>query len=172
MRRWIPGLSVGPLSALNLAGCGSAANNNSAAAPGAAGAPTVAVRTIDGLGPTLVTAGGATLYFADQDAASQIHCLDTCQHIWMPLTVASGATPTGQTDLATTTRPDGAVQVVYKGRPLYTFTLDNGAGHADGNGVTDNFAGTTFTWHAATLGPAPSTTPSSGGAGNYRGSGY
>jgi predicted lipoprotein with Yx(FWY)xxD motif len=74
MRRFIPGLSAGLLSALALAGCGSAANNNSAAAPApAVAAPTVDVRNIDGLGATLVTAGGATLYFADQDSAGQIH---------------------------------------------------------------------------------------------------
>jgi predicted lipoprotein with Yx(FWY)xxD motif len=154
-----------------LAGCGSAANNNSAAAP-AANSPTVDVRTIVGLGSTLVTANGKTLYFADQDSAGQIHCLQACLHFWAPLTVASGAVPTGQSGLATTTRPDGLVQVVYQGKPLYTFTLDGGSGHADGNGVSDSFAGTTFTWHAATVGAAPSSTPSPGGAGNYRGSGY
>lgn len=176
MRRWIPGLSATLLSALALAACATEANNPSPTGP-VPGSPTVDVRTIDGLGPTLVTTNGASLYFADQDAAGQIRCLDACVRFWTPLTVASGAVPTGQADLATTTRPDGLVQVVYQGKPLYTFTLDKGDGHAGGNGVTDTFAGTTFTWHAATVGtasagPAASTTPDSGGPDNYPRGGY
>jgi Secreted repeat of unknown function len=62
--------------------------------------------------------------------------------------------------------------VIYQGKPLYTFTLDNSAGHAGGNGVTDSFAGMTFTWHAATVGTAPSTAPSPDMPNNYPGGGY
>ncbi len=171
MRRWAPGIAAALLTTLALAGCGGGANNQAGSTPAAA-QQTVSVHAIDGLGPTLVTASGATLYFADQDSSGQIHCLDACLRFWIPLTVPAGGTPTGSGDLATTTRPDGMVQVLYRGKPLYTFSLDSGAGHADGNGVTDAFAGTTFTWHAATVGAAPTTTPSPGGAGGYRGGGY
>jgi predicted lipoprotein with Yx(FWY)xxD motif len=172
MRRWAPIIAAALLTTVALAGCGRAANNQAGSAAPAAAEPTVGIRTIDGLGPTLVTAGGATLYFADQDSRGQIHCVDACLRFWMPLTVPAGGTPTGSGDLATTTRPDGLVQVLYRGKPLYTFSLDSGAGKADGNGVTDAFGGSTFTWHAATVGAAPSTTPSPSGAGGYRGSGY
>jgi predicted lipoprotein with Yx(FWY)xxD motif len=171
MRRWAPTIAAAILTATALAGCGRPANNP-AAAPAPPAQPTVSVRTIGGIGPTLVTSTGATLYFADQDTSSKIHCVQACLRFWIPLTVpADGGTPTGNAELTTTTRPDGLVQVLFRDKPLYTFTLDGGVGKADGNGVTDTFAGTTFTWHAATTdGPAPSTTPSSGG-GAYRGSG-
>jgi predicted lipoprotein with Yx(FWY)xxD motif len=175
MRRWAPTIAATLLAATALAGCANPANSPAgapASSPTSPSPSTVGVRTISGIGPTLVTATGATLYFADQDSTGQIQCIQACLRFWVPLTVAAGGTPTGSVDLSTTMRPDGGVQVLFRGKPLYTFALDSGGGKADGNGVTDAFAGTTFTWHAATIeGPAPSTTPSSGGGGAYRGSG-
>jgi len=53
------------------------------------------------------------------------------------------------------------MQVTYDGKPLYTFTLDSQPGELTGNGVTDQFGGTQFTWHAAftTGGASSSSTP-------------
>jgi predicted lipoprotein with Yx(FWY)xxD motif len=172
MRRRISGVAAAlfTAAALVVAGCSStAATGNGSGSGTAAGGQTVEVKDIGGLGPTLVTADGKTLYFADQDSGSQIECVQGCLHFWTPLTVPSGAMPTGTGDLSTINRPDGPTQVLFHGKPLYTFTLDGGAGKADGNGVTDAFSGTTFTWHAATVsGSAAPTTPSPGSSGGYR----
>jgi predicted lipoprotein with Yx(FWY)xxD motif len=173
--------------ALAVAGCASTAGNSAAGSTGsghgsgaaagstgsghgsgaAAGGKTVEVRTVGALGPTLVTADGKTLYFTDQDSSSQIMCVQGCVHFWVPLTVPSGTTPTGTDDLSTAARPDGPTQVLFRGKPLYTFSLDSGAGEADGDGVSDSFAGTTFTWHAATVSGATAA-PSPAGSGGYR----
>jgi predicted lipoprotein with Yx(FWY)xxD motif len=76
--------------------------------------------------------------------------------------VANGSTPTGAAQLGTITRPDnGATQVTWHGRPLYTFTGDKAPGDASGNGFHD-----VGTWQAVTIGSsAPAT--SGGGAGGY-----
>ena len=46
--------------------------------------------------------------------------------------------------LATRTRPDGRLQVTYKGLPLYIFNGDVRAGEVNGEGIKD-----VGTWHAA-----------------------
>ncbi|MCI0689879.1 MAG: hypothetical protein L0Y54_21965 [Sporichthyaceae bacterium] len=102
-------------------------------------------------GTVLVDANGRTLYFTDQDSESTIACLDECARIWAALTVPAGTTPVAAPGLPGTlgamARPDGATQVTYDGKPLYTFTLDQ-AGAVGGDGLSDNFGPTTFTWHA------------------------
>jgi predicted lipoprotein with Yx(FWY)xxD motif len=154
--------------ALALAGCGT---GTAASAPVAGNhATTVSARDIAGVGTILVTSTGDTLYFADQESGRSIHCLDACIRIWMPLTVATGQAATAGTGvggtLATVTRPDGPAQITYDGKPLYTFAQDGGAGHANGNGVTDNFNNTQFLWHAATVnGSAAPTTAGTNGYG-------
>ena len=177
MRRRASGVAAALFTAgaLIVAGCSSTASggngSGSGAAAGGGAGQTVQVKNISGLGPTLVTADGKTLYFADQDSSSQIKCVQGCLHFWMPLTVQSGNTPTGSGDLSTVSRPDGPTQVVFHGKPLYTFALDSGAGQTGGNGLTDAFSGTTFNWHAATVSgsatTAPSPAPSSGGGGYH-----
>ena len=44
-------------------------------------------------------------------------------------------------------------QVTFGGKPLYTFVQDS-PGQATGNGATDSFGGTSFTWTAAMSGGA------------------
>lgn len=153
------------------AGCASTSGGGNA--PGGTAQQTVSVRQISGVGATLVTTSGETLYFTDQDASGKIQCVQACVRIWQPLTVPAGDKPSGTGDiagaLATAARPDGTLQVLYQGRPLYTFSMDSGAGRADGNGVHDAFDGTNFTWHAATTAGSPSTTPSSTNSGGYGG---
>jgi len=78
--------------------------------------------------------------------------------VWHPLTVAAGSTPAGVSSLATVKRPDGSVQVTYKGTPLYTFAQDQSPGQAHGQGVKD-----VGTWSAVTVSgeSAAESTPSS-----------
>ncbi len=52
--------------------------------------------------------------------------------------------------LGVVSRPGGTRQVTFRGRPLYRFTQDPGAGVVTGNGFADSFDGRSFTWHVAT----------------------
>lgn len=142
------------LAALVVAGCG---GNDGAAAGGA----TVGTATIDG-GTVLVDSSGAALYTPDGGA----DCAGACAKIWVPLAAGTSA-PTkadsvpGSVD--STARADGTRQVTYDGKPLYTFVQDK-PGKVTGDGVSDAFAGKSFTWHAIrTKGGAAKQKPSGGG---------
>jgi hypothetical protein len=68
--------------------------------------------------------------------------------------------------LGTVKRPDGRIQVTFKGAPLYTFYLDRKRGDLRGNGFKD-----VGIWRPAVLGrPAASVGAPSGGYGG--GGGY
>jgi hypothetical protein len=80
--------------------------------------------------------------------------------IWHPLSATAMVTPTGTvSSLGTVRRPDGTVQVTYKGQPLYTFAQDKQAGEANGQGIKD-----VGTWTVVTVasksssGAAPAAT--------------
>jgi predicted lipoprotein with Yx(FWY)xxD motif len=152
--------------AVGVAACGGGDDEQPAAA--APADATVSVEQVDGVGPVLVDSSGNALYTADQEDDGTIRCTDSCLSIWLPLE-ASG-TPTGSDDvtgeLATVKRPEGAKQVTYDGKPLYRFAEDPGPGKVTGDGLSDSFGGTAFTWHAVTT----SGSSSSGGSG--RGYGY
>jgi predicted lipoprotein with Yx(FWY)xxD motif len=165
--RWKNAVGAGAVvAALALAGCGGGPKTSTSD-----GSVTVAAHDITGVGRTLTNSAGDTLYFAEQEQDGSIHCVDACVRFWTPLTVAKGTKPTAGTgvagSLATVDRPDGAVQVTYDGKPLYTFTMDGGAGKAAGNGFKDNFGGTEFVWHAAAASGSASSGPDSGGDGGY-----
>ena len=125
----------------------------------------LALRTVSG-SKVLVDGSGNTLYSPDQERSGTIKCASSCTQIWPPDTVSAGAhVPTSVPGLhgtiGTMRRPDGTRQVTYNGRPLYTFTLDGGPGALKGDGTTDNFSGTSFTWHAIRATGAANTAPSS-----------
>lgn len=112
---------------------------------------------------TLIAGNGHTLYSLSAEQHGKFICTDkTCLSFWHPLVVKKGSTPSGAARLATIKRPDGRIQVTYKGLPLYTFTGDHARGDAKGEGFKD-----VGTWHAAAVGSASSTTGSSGGGGYY-----
>jgi predicted lipoprotein with Yx(FWY)xxD motif len=125
----------------------------------------------------LVDSGGRTLYVADQEKSGKVVCTATCAAVWVPLTTPGSQPPTGPSDLSqwlsTVMRPDGKAQVTFKGQPLYTFMFDAAAGDTKGDNAHDSFAGTSFSWHAATAaGAAASASPSAskdsgGGNGPY-----
>jgi hypothetical protein len=73
-------------------------------------------------------------------------------------------------------KANGGSQVTWGGKPLYTFVQDS-PGQVTGNGVTDQFSGTSFTWTATTVGGAPpassgNTTTAGSAGGGYGGGGY
>src|SRR5699024_6257343 len=91
--------------------------------------------------------------------------------IWAPLTVTAQQRPTAPSgvaeDLGTIERGDGSEQVTFDGKPLYTFSFDHGSGQVNGNGQSDSFDGTDFTWHAATPDGAAPASGSSESPGEY-----
>jgi predicted lipoprotein with Yx(FWY)xxD motif len=189
-------------ASLTLAACGSSSSGSgssssqastAAAATTAASSGTSAVLVKSAANPTLhatvlVNAQGMTLYALSGEQGGKFICTSSaCTTVWHPL-AASSATPSGSVgSLGAVKRPDGTEQVTYKGMPLYTFSEDQTAGEAKGQGIKD-----VGTWTAVTIGSAqsssapaaatPATTPAepappaesesssgggSGGGGNY-----
>jgi predicted lipoprotein with Yx(FWY)xxD motif len=99
----------------------------------------------------LTTTSGRTLYTLNVEKRGKFVCTaeSGCTGIWHPLTVAAGVTPQGPVKLGTVNRPEGTVQVTYRGLPLYTFASDKKAGQVKGEGLKD-----VGVWHAAFL-PTP-----------------
>ena len=116
----------------------------------------------------LVNRRGFTLYHLSVERRGHFICTNSaCLAEWHPLVVKKGTTPSGARSLSTVRRPDGRIQVAYKGGPLYTFEEDHKPGDMNGNGFKD-----VGTWHVITVsGKAAASTPppSSGG---YGGGGY
>lgn len=98
------------------------------------------------LGKTvLVNRNGITLYSLSVEQNGKFICTNSqCLSFWTPLVVAKGVKPIGAPKLGTVRRPDGRIQVTYRGRPLYRFYLDRKRGDAKGEGFKD-----VGTWHAA-----------------------
>ncbi|MBV8994928.1 MAG: hypothetical protein JO287_14815 [Pseudonocardiales bacterium] len=145
-----------------LAACGSSSSSSSAPASSSStqssGASATVVKTASN--PTvhatvLVDSQGMTLYHLSAEANGKWICTTSaCTSVWHPLTVSSG-TPSGSVgSLSTAKRPDGTLQVTYKGEPLYTFAQDTKPGEAKGEGFKD-----VGTWVAVTTGSAASSAP-------------
>jgi predicted lipoprotein with Yx(FWY)xxD motif len=114
--------------------------------------PKRVVKTRSVKGRTLLTTtGGRTLYTLSVEKHGKFVCTaeSGCTGIWHPLTVAAGVMPQGPVKLGTVSRPDGTVQVTYRGLPLYTFASDKKAGQVKGEGLKD-----VGVWHATAL-PTP-----------------
>src|SRR5262245_6056747 len=116
----------------------------------------------------LVNRRGLTLYHLSVERKGHFICTNpACLTLWHPLVVKKGVTPTGAKSLSTIKRPDGRLQVAYKGGPLYTFAEDHKPGDMKGNGFKD-----VGTWRVVTVSgtSAPAPAPASGGG--YGGGGY
>jgi predicted lipoprotein with Yx(FWY)xxD motif len=165
MTKMLISMALGAL-ALVATACGGASGGAAAGATQGGTATTVSVQHVDGVGNVLVDAKGMALYSPQQEANGKVMCTGSCTSIWIPLTLAGSAKPTGSSDVAsklgTVDRPDGAVQVTYQGKPLYTFAEDTGPGSVTGNGFHDQFAGRQFTWEVASVGAVSSTSTSTG----------
>jgi predicted lipoprotein with Yx(FWY)xxD motif len=189
--RWLVGAGLGTVL-LVAAACGS----SGASAPTSTRAHTSplsgksAVVSVAGshqgsLGLVLVDQSGMTLYRFSPDGTGQPTCTGSCAAAWPPLTVPAGTTHVAGTagvsssDLGTVLRPGGALQVSYKGMPLYRFSDDAAPGDTKGQGVagtwfvvpvmaasmvTPSTASPPTTTAAATVPPASSSNGASTGA--------
>jgi predicted lipoprotein with Yx(FWY)xxD motif len=142
-------------AALVLAACGGGNDNgNATAASSGGGSGLVSVKDVDGK-DVLVDSQGKTLYSANVEKGGMIRCTDGCTSFWEPLDATAKQSKTASTNLdvkfSVVKRPDGAEQLTFKGKPLYTFTQE-GSGQLKGDGFTDDFQGTHFEWSAATSG--------------------
>jgi predicted lipoprotein with Yx(FWY)xxD motif len=77
-----------------------------------------------------------TVYLFERDSGPHSTCNGPCAGAWPPVTgkpsAAGGAVAA---DLGTTKRSDGALQVTYKGHPLYLFVKDKDDEDGYGEGV-------------------------------------
>jgi predicted lipoprotein with Yx(FWY)xxD motif len=161
-------------ASLLLAACGSSSSSTSnapAASPASGGttAPAVKAASNATLGATvLVNAQGLTLYHLSAERNGKWICTSAaCVQVWHPLAAQGGAAPKGSVgSLGTVKRPDGQLQVTYKGMPLYTFAQDQSAGQAKGQGIKDVGIWSAVRTSATASNkpaPAPSSTSSGGG---------
>jgi predicted lipoprotein with Yx(FWY)xxD motif len=158
-------LSIPALAAsLLLAACGSSSSSNTTSSA-ASTQPTVQTSTgssspvvksaSSSLGTILVDSQGMTLYHLSGEQNGKFICTGSCLGVWHPLIAPSSGTPSGEVgSLGTVKRPEGTMQVTYKGTPLYTFAQDKQAGETNGQGVKD-----VGTWSVITT--SSSSTPSS-----------
>jgi predicted lipoprotein with Yx(FWY)xxD motif len=133
----------------------------STAASGSAGAAAAGLKTATIGGVTLLTnAKGFTLYTFAPDTATTSACNGACAAAWPPQAALAAA----KSPYSTIKRSDGATQLTFNGRPLYTFTGDTAPGTASGNGV-NAFGGL---WHEV---PASGATAPAGGSSTGSGGG-
>lgn len=173
------------LGALAIAGCGgsngggyeeeSSGSEQAASSSSEAGPAMLTGAEVSGLGTVLVDSEGFTVYEFARDKGTTSSCYGACEEGWPPVTT-SGAPKAGEgamsSQLGTTKRKDGTLQVTYAGHPLYTFIEDKSPGEATGNG-SEAFGGK---WSAmdeagsAVEGPASEETEAaseSSGGGRY-----
>jgi predicted lipoprotein with Yx(FWY)xxD motif len=117
----------------------------------------------------LVDARGLTLYHLSGEQNGKWICTSAaCVKAWHPLAAPSGGAPTGAIgSLGTAKRPGGAVQVTFKGMPLYTFVGDTKPGEAKGQGLKDVGVWTAVTASGAKAATTASSSSGSGGGYSY-----
>lgn len=169
------------VSGAAILGCGSSSKSqqttaSSSATPASStAAATTDVKTAStSLGTVLVDSKGMTLYHLTAEKNGKFICTTgACVGLWHPLLTHGGQRPHGSVgSLSTVQRPDGAMQITYKGQPLYTFVQDTSAGSTKGQGFKDVGTWTVIKTKSAsapaTPAPAqPSTSTSSGDSGGY-----
>jgi predicted lipoprotein with Yx(FWY)xxD motif len=167
-------LAAVALVAIGVAACGGS-NNSSDSASAAAnttagGSDTVSTKSISGVGTVLVDSQGQALYTNNQDSGMNVACTGSCTAIWVPLMAPSSGQPTSSDQAVQAklgmVKSNGSSQVTFGGKPLYSFVQDS-PGQVTGNGFTDDFGGTSFTWTVASTGQA---SPSANGTNTSSGS--
>lgn len=139
---------LGAVGAVALAGCGggggsstsqsgSGGNEKSASSSSETGGTTLTGAEVSGLGTVLVDSEGLTVYEFARDKGTTSSCYGACEEGWPPVTT-KGAPTAGEgamsSQLGSTKRKDGTLQVTYAGHPLYTFVEDKSPGEANGSG--------------------------------------
>jgi predicted lipoprotein with Yx(FWY)xxD motif len=159
-------------ASLLLAACGSSSTSSNTTSSAASTQPAAQTSTSssgavvksasNSLGTILVNSQGMTLYHLSGEVNGKFICTSSaCLGVWHPVIAPSSGTPSSEVaSLATVKRPEGTMQVTYKGTPLYTFTGDKQAGETKGQGIKD-----VGTWSAVTTSsastPAASTSSNS-----------
>jgi predicted lipoprotein with Yx(FWY)xxD motif len=148
MKRPIVILAVA-LPAIALAACGSSNSNSGGSGSSGSGSSQSESASNGGtsvlkeatkpkVGRVLVDAKGFTLYRYTPDGhQGKSVCMGQCIRFWPPATVkgAGPFTVSGvKGTIRTTTRPDGARQLVLNGMPLYRFVKDTSKADANGQG--------------------------------------
>jgi predicted lipoprotein with Yx(FWY)xxD motif len=155
----IPAIAI----SLLVAACGSSSSSNttssatstqSAAQTSTSSSSPVVKTASNSLGTILVDSQGMTLYHLSGEQNGKFICTSTaCLGVWHPLIAPSSGAPSSEVgSLGTVKRPEGTMQVTYKGTPLYTFTGDQQPGETKGQGIKD-----VGTWSVLTTGSASST---------------
>jgi predicted lipoprotein with Yx(FWY)xxD motif len=106
------------------------------ASSGGGAAGVVKAAKVGDLGTIVVDSEGLTLYDFHKDKGGKSSCYGACAGAWPPLlTEGEPKAEAGAmaSQLGTTKRKDGTVQVTYAGWPLYTYAGDKGPGEANGN---------------------------------------
>jgi len=169
--RHLPSLSLPAVAAsLLLAACGGSSTSSNATSSAAATQPAAQtgsgpsnalVKTASNatLGTVLVDSQGMTLYHLSGELNGKFICTSSaCLGVWHPLIASSGSAPTGAvSSLGTVKRPEGTMQVTYKGTPLYTFAQDKQTGEANGQGIRD-----VGTWSAVTTSSSSTSAAAAG----------
>lgn len=102
------------------------------------GGPAVVKVRKTSLGQVLTDGRGRTVYLFEADTNGRSACYGQCAVFWPPL--LTGGKPqagagTRAALLGTTKRKNGALQVTYRGHPLYYFAKDEQAGQTVGQGI-------------------------------------
>ncbi len=109
----------------------------------------------DRAGDILTNPSGMTLYVYANDPPGGTACTGDCAKTWPPLAATKGAQlyagPRVPGKVGSITRPDGATQVTYEGKPLYTYSGDKNPGDTNGQGQAG--------WSTVTITPGPVPTP-------------
>ncbi len=166
-------LSLPALAAsLLLAACGSSSSSNTtssaastqpAAQSTSSSSSAAVVKTAsNSLGTILVDSQGMTLYHLSGEQNGKFICTSSaCVGVWHPLIAPSSGAPSGEgVALGTVKRPEGTVQVTYKGTPLYTFTGDQQSGETKGQGIKDVGTWSVVTTSSSGSAPAAASTSS------------
>lgn len=109
---------------------------------GAPAVPTVpvsslATATITGIGTVLVDGDGRTLYVSSDTGSGA--CNATCQSVWPRVVAPDGQMPTLAADVPAAkvaiATDDALTVITYGGMALHTYTGDEAAGAANGDGI-------------------------------------
>lgn len=79
---------------------------------------------------------GKTLYVFDNDLGQTAPtCTGDCAEVWPPYIITTEEAGKLTAPLASAVRPNGKLQLMYEGRPVYTYIFDREEGGELGDGI-------------------------------------